>query len=371
MYFKTTLSLLVALILAIVVFILYTPQKAARLDVASPTPARPTATLLPNAIGGSFFSPNVNPLTGLRVDDPTVLERRPLAIKISNAPAIVRPQAGLSMADLVFEHYVEGNLTRFTAIFYSQMPAYVGSVRSARLVDLQIPLMTEALFAFSGANGPTLLRINNSAFAYRTFDSGTEPYFFRDTTIEIPHNLFAVPERIWQRASDLGINERPDINDLLFLETVPPAAVSAADVVVLDYGATVAEWRYDFEGNYYQRWTDGEIHRDALNGQTIEVSNVVIIWTHHQEDYTVIASEWQGNVNYAFELQIWSLGPVTIFRDGVRYDGWWHRWEDEKMLTFWRDETMTEALYLKPGITWFQMVPLDFDGLIVLASVLG
>ena len=313
----------------------------------------------------------INPLTGLPIENVSVLQRRPLAIKISNAPSVVRPQAGLGMADIVFEHYVEGFLTRFTAIFYSQTPAFVGSVRSARLVDLQIPLMTDALFAFSGANGITLQRINNSPFADRTFDSGSEPYFFRDETIEVPHNLFAVPIEIWQRAGALGINEPLMIDGLLFDAAIPIKAASVADNVVIDYRGTVAEWRYDFATRAYLRWTDGEPHRDALTGQQIHAENVVIIWTHHQEDLTVIASERQGNVTYAFELQIWTLGPVTVFRDGVRYDGWWHRWHDEDMLTFWRDEDMREPLPLKPGITWFQMVPLDFSGLIVLASVVG
>src|SRR5262245_54089806 len=62
---------------------------------------------------------NLNPLTGL-VTDPANLERRPIVVKISNAPALVRPQAGIGAADIVYEHYVEGGLTRFSAIFYSQ-----------------------------------------------------------------------------------------------------------------------------------------------------------------------------------------------------------------------------------------------------------
>lgn len=335
--------------------------------VASPTPGGPTATALPHAIGLGERTDNVNPLTGKAVEDPMVLQRRPLAIKISNAPALVRPQAGIGMADIVYEHYVEADLTRFTAVFYAESPRYVGSVRSARLVDLQIPLMMESLFAFSGANGPTLLRLNNASFAARLFTDEGEPLFFRADTIEIPHNLFADPTAIWERAALLGVNQPGDLSGLVFSEEVPPGALSSADRVLLDYGGTVAEWRFDFEKGHYLRWSDGEIHRDALTGLQITADNVVVVWTHHQDDLTIIASEWQGEINYAFELQIWTLGPVTLFRDGLRYDGWWHRWNDEHMLTFWRDDTMVERLYLRPGKTWFQMVPLTFDGLLVQA----
>jgi hypothetical protein len=33
------------------------------------------------------------------------------------------------------------------------------------------------------------------------------------------------------------------------------------------------------------------------------------------------------------------------------------------MLTFWADEQQTTPLYLKPGNTWFEIVPLDFTDL--------
>src|SRR5687768_14669961 len=63
---------------------------------SEPSPI-PTATLEPSAtpeppavIGPDGYAEDVNPLTGLQVDDPSVLERRPLLIKISNAPAVVR-----------------------------------------------------------------------------------------------------------------------------------------------------------------------------------------------------------------------------------------------------------------------------------------
>ena len=89
---------------------------------ATPTPTRTppsTATLPPSATPLPTFTPtpeytstptplpeNVNPLTGEVVSDTRLLERVPVAIKISNWPGqYVRPQAGINSADLVFEHY--------------------------------------------------------------------------------------------------------------------------------------------------------------------------------------------------------------------------------------------------------------------------
>ena len=47
------------------------------------------------------------------VADAALLDRRPIAIKVSQFPRRVRPQSGLSLADLVFEHYAEAGVTQF------------------------------------------------------------------------------------------------------------------------------------------------------------------------------------------------------------------------------------------------------------------
>ena len=58
------------------------------------TTATPTPLLL---MAPEDFGEDRNPLTGELVEDPELLQRRPIAVKISNSPAeFVRPQAGLS-----------------------------------------------------------------------------------------------------------------------------------------------------------------------------------------------------------------------------------------------------------------------------------
>ena len=68
-----------------------------------------------NHIYGLYgFPPDINPLTGEKVDDPAILERRPILSKISNFPAGTgRPHAGLSYADVVFEYYIGEYMNRF------------------------------------------------------------------------------------------------------------------------------------------------------------------------------------------------------------------------------------------------------------------
>jgi len=79
--------------------------------------ATPTVDYPVDGRGPTNFDQDVSPLTGLKVTDPAVLERRPIIIKVENLPREHRPQWGLSFADLVYEYYTEFGGTRFAAVF--------------------------------------------------------------------------------------------------------------------------------------------------------------------------------------------------------------------------------------------------------------
>jgi hypothetical protein len=64
-----------------------------------------------------------NPLTGLPVADPSLLELPALLVSISHFPVTARPQAGLSFAPYVFEIYITEGATRFLTAFYGEFPA--------------------------------------------------------------------------------------------------------------------------------------------------------------------------------------------------------------------------------------------------------
>mgnify|MGYP001020639627 CR=1 FL=1 len=150
---------------------------------AGPTPAVDMAAL----VGDATLPAGVSPFTGLAVDDPALLERMPAAVKISNSP-IARPQSGLSRADVVIEHLAEGDITRFTAIFHSQNAERIGSVRSARLIDLELPALFDAYLVYSGASGEVERMIAASDFADRTLsDERKDPAFYRLRTKRISY----------------------------------------------------------------------------------------------------------------------------------------------------------------------------------------
>lgn len=87
----------------------------------SPTP-QPTATPLTLGPLKENFPAGVNPLSGLAVQDPSLLDIPALLISISHFPATARPQAGLSFAPIVYEFSITEGATRHLAVFYGQMP---------------------------------------------------------------------------------------------------------------------------------------------------------------------------------------------------------------------------------------------------------
>lgn len=358
------------------------PSTATPTATASPVPsatitptATPSATVAPSAtptvtptaeptisglIGPDNFPANVNPLTGETVRNLAVLARRPLAIKISNAPALVRPQAGLNNADLIFEHLVEAGFTRFTAVFYSQDADPVGSVRSGRLIDLEIPRMYDAAFAYSGSVGPVRLMFQESSFFERliTIDFG-HGGFYRVDNPDLPrdHTLFTDTFRLRYLLDERGENTPPQFQNGMTFRVEPINPGEPAGALAIRYPATNVNWFYDRSDGRYLRWTDGQPHLDANSGEQLRFKNIIVLSAHHQE--TGIIEDTGGN--YSIQIQIWGEGPVSIFRDGQRFDGRWQRLDPDHMLTFYDENG--RSLPLAPGPSFFQIVPSGFDGL--------
>lgn len=328
----------------------------------TPTPTRtPTVSPTPEEVVVTPFPPDVNPLTGLKVADAALLDRIPIAIKVSNSPE-VRPQSGLGSADLVFEHYAEGGITRYTAVFYANEPEQVGSVRSGRLVDLEIPAMYHALFGYSGSSAGVKNRIRHADLfpdyiAAPDFGVG-QPYFYRvpQAGKAFEHTLFTNPAVLRELATERGINGRPEFSSLMAFSEAVPVGGEPVTYLEVNYlaGSCTGEWEYDAEAGLWGRSVAGRIHTDALTGDQITAANVILVYANHL--YTDILEDTWGGGHWSIEVQVWGQGPVLVFRDGQMYSGIWKREMRGDMLTFYYGDGT--PLPLKPGNSWVQLVPL-------------
>jgi hypothetical protein len=340
------------------------PETPTPLPTVAPMPTdTPEPTPYPRLIGPADFPADVNPLTGQQVADPAVLAHRPLAIKVANT-ARVRPQAGLNQADLVFEHYSEGGITRFTAVFYTSIPKRVGSVRSARLIDLEIPLMYDAAFGFSGSSHQIKEMIRTSVFFDRIIspDYG-HPGFWRTFDDKNPSpfqvdSLFTNAEDLRAILAERGQDVPPRFsNGMAFHPDPPPGGQPATEAEII-YAGTGILWQLQPSNGRYARWSDGLRHTDASTDQLLSFKNVVVVYAEHVN--TEIIEDTGGSPS--IQIRVWGEGPAVIFRDGQRYDGLWRRENPKEMLTFYTQDG--QILPLAPGNTWFELVPLSFDNLV-------
>ena len=329
---------------------------------ATPTET-PTATPTDSVVALPTLGADVCPLTGLQVSDPALLERRPLAIKVQNA-SISRPQYGLPQADIVYEHLSEAAITRFTAIYLCQEVTKIGSTRSARFIDLEIPAMYKSIMAFSGTSAGLYPLFLNADFYDRQMCYGWSLHpegFYRDQALRqqgvpIEHTLFADPAKIWAVADKLGINQRQDLNGMHFAVPPPDGGQPATHVQIpFPSRDMVVEYRYDAARGVYLRWDAGVPHLDAATGEQLAVTNVVVAYAPHV-DTDIYEDEPRRN-HPSVQIQLWGTGPVVVLRDGLAYEGLWARPKREDMLVF-RDATGQIPIPLKPGNTWVELVPL-------------
>jgi hypothetical protein len=87
-----------------------------------PSTAQARLTVLPSGPEMENFAPGVNPLTGLRLQDPSMLDLPAVLVSISNMPPTARPQAGTSFASWIYELFIGEGTTRFMGVFYGDLP---------------------------------------------------------------------------------------------------------------------------------------------------------------------------------------------------------------------------------------------------------
>lgn len=337
----------------------------------SPVPVEASQPLLLSS-AEDFIPQGRNPLTGELVEDPDILQRRPILCKISDSPVEwVRPQSGLNSADIIFEHYTEGVITRFSALFYGDTPERVGPIRSARLVDLELPLMYDAALCFSGgssgqgANRGVWQLVFETGFAERVMRTDWPGYYRTGEDKPYEHTFYNRLAETWDYFDEIGLNQAPDyVTNMTFSDEVP-AVSGPASSIDIRYGngkGTFVEWDYDADSGQYLRSADGAPIIDANDDEQVSVSNVIVIKAPHLVNRNICETQAEDRcLAFSTELQIWGGGFVSVFRDGRQINGSWQRddrYANGMMFTFYDDAG--NIIPLKPGQSWVQFVPYEY-----------
>ena len=320
---------------------------------ASKTPLYP-----PEGLGPADFPANVDPLTGLKVADPTLLNRRPMLIKVANLPRYVRPQWGLSFADLVYEYYTEEGTTRFAVIFYGRDADTVGPVRSGRFIDAYLVRGYKAIFAFGFADPTEMIPFRQSDFADRmVVELPGTPFKRYDPN---GSSLLTIATRdLSAYVTQKGIeNGRQDLNGMFFKLEAPAGGQAVSQVFVHYSGSVFNRWDYDTASGKYLRFSDNaDVFStderewyvpctDRLTKKPITFDNVVVLYVDHKPYSPGI-----------YDIQLIGSGRGYAARDGKVYPVIWARDDYTSVLTL--DTPAKTPFALKPGTTWFEVVGLN------------
>lgn len=311
-------------------------------------------------IGPYTYPDGTNPMTGLQYESAEIRARRNLIVKISNHPPVVRPQHGLNAADLVFEYEAEGNVTRFAAIYRSNAPARVGSIRSGRLLDIELLTMYSALLAYSGTSEPIRKLYLNSNYRYQLIspsigDNCENAGFCRDSALigrGYEHTLFGDTRRMWQVATRRNVNTGYRAVGFAFSESSDIGGIAAKDIYIHWSSRTNARWQYDDASRRYLRYTDHAPHFDAADGQQLWADNLVMLEAPHRSRPDLFTP---GAANESLEVALWDSGRAYVFRDGVMYVGFWKRLGSRPGEALQLMFGNSEAIPLRPGRTWLSI----------------
>ncbi len=330
----------------------------------SPTPLPPTKTSEPTTmpdptqtpswVGPDNFPNDVNPLTGLVVEDPEKLERRPVLIKVSNYPASLRPHSGLSYADIVFSYFIGVGMTRYLALFYGQDATQVGPMRSGRLIDPQIVNLYGGFLGMVGADKTVWAEIAKAL----------PGRFLTEMPVNCPAlcnngygTAFANTAAFTERVRELGLDdERPELFGMKFDESVPEGGVEAEKLWLYISYYNQVEWEYRPDVGLYLRsqeeaQSDGTVKlkpmTDRLTGEQLAFENVLVLFAWHK----IIQPELID-----IELQSVEGGRALLFRDGQVFEITYTASTPITPLLFF--DMNGEHIAFKPGTTWVEIVGL-------------
>lgn len=242
------------------------------------------------------------------------------------------PQSGLDKADLVFEMFAEGGITRFLAFFDSYHAEKIGPVRSARNYFVQIAKGYPSAFAHAGGSTDALnlvpqLKIMDLDEIY---NSGAA--FFRSKDRRPPHNLYTTTELMLKHANA----KKYPIKSLSGLPLGEVDGGNEVDIIDIPYSKISSYYHvvtYVFEDGKFWRY---------VNGKTFETDKNVKIFA----DNLVVME--------APEVKVLGSGKAVFFIDGLSYEGTWKKEKAADPFTF---QYNGEPMKFKEGKTWVQIVP--------------
>lgn len=291
--------------------------------------------------------PFVTPFTGERVAEEAVM--RPVLATINNHPD-ARPQSGLTSADVVYEMLAEGDVTRFLALYQSELPASIGPIRSARSYFIELAAGLDAFYMAHGYSPEAKSMLERRVVDHINGMHYDGVYFLRSKERRAPHNSYISNEHVEAGAEKVGAS-------LLYNKKVAYSFYDAEENVKIGVETNEVEVKYsnnalfnsryvyDTEANRYTRFSANVETVDYVSGEPLQLANVLFFEMPHR----IIDGVGRRDIDIS------QGGNAYLFQAGQMR---MVKWKNEDGFLAVIEEDGTPAL-LVPGQTWVHFVPIS------------
>ncbi len=318
----------------------------------TPVPG-PAETITPTVIADKSSPPEpvvptVWPLTGVEGD---VVDRPAVAVKIENTSQ-ARPQTGLENADVVWETIVEFGVSRFVAVYHSDLPPEVGPIRSIRPVDAKVASPLGGLLAFSGGQDGIVNYLAQTPLQLLSEDAGDRG-FYRIRSRSAPHNVYGSLETFIEQADARHASSPPGEFEFAARPGRSAAELqgTAASEIRLALAPGVSpRWAWSDER---QLWLRSEASGPAVSatGQRLSAVNVVVL------EAVAYDSGYDAQLGEPVpDLRLEGSGSGVLATGGKTVPVTWTKTTRSSPVVLTGPDG--EVATLAPGNIWVELVPL-------------
>ena len=330
-----------------------------------PSPSEPpsaTASPSPSEVPSPSATPEVAscPLNGLPVDEPLAPEAVAIAVQIENHP-LARPARGLSNADMVVEAPVEGDTTRFSALYLCRATEGLsGPIRSARYYEVDLWQDLHILPVGFGASGGARSRFAAAGMPYVNGITGAWPWFERYGPRAAPHNLYGDLEAlraaigqggaIDQLVAKVGVLRPPFTFD-------PSVTLPAGRPIAAFEMRTNRTWRFGWtfaaSTGLWTRQDMGTTVTDEVTGEPVTTSHIVV----QRVEQEVVYGDPDPGGNTRRLQHLVGEGDGTLYSGGEAIALHWSR-PTAADATRWTYADTGAPVVLPPGVVWWEIIPI-------------
>ena len=291
------------------------------------------------------------PLTHEERDNEDQAKKKIFAVMLDNHDD-ARPQAQISKADIIYEYRVEGEFTRYMALFQSNFPENVGPVRSARPYFVQTAKEYNAIYAHWGGSVAGLEEVKKRNVVDLDGIALEGIVFHRNKNVgkRAPHNGYISLPELEKYLVEKGVDVNDNTASLNFYDK--EANIEGLDVkeITLNFNNRYkTKFIYDEATGKYKYIRQGQPVIDEATGQEFDTDNLVVLFQKG-----VVAGP-KGTLKMAnigtgtgLLLQKGKLAPIN-----------WEK-ENEDARTILKYPDGTEVKFY-PGRTFFSIVDEEKD----------